>query len=230
MTTCARCDQPTTYARGLCQRCYMRGWRQKDLPALAPRPEPRGCSIEGCRRRHMAHGLCGTHYQRQRLHGTTASPWLDPATRFWSKVDKSGPTPAERPSLGRCWSWTAATLPGGYGYCWWKGSMRRAHRIAYELTIGPIEAGLELDHLCQNPNCINPAHLDPVNHRTNVLRGRSLFAEKARRTHCIRGHEFTTENTGLRAGTRFCLACRREYDRKRSPRRRAAARAARHCA
>jgi hypothetical protein len=80
--------------------------------------------------------------------------------------------------------------------------------VAYELAIGPIPEGLTIDHLCRNRGCVNPAHLEAVTNRTNLLRGDGIAALNARKTHCKRGHEFTPENTYVwREGTRACRAC-----------------------
>jgi hypothetical protein len=84
-----------------------------------------------------------------------------------------------------------------------------AHRLAYQLLVGPIPEGLVIDHLCRNPPCQNPAHMECVTHRENTLRGASPHAMNARKTHCKRGHEFTFQNTYVDAkGCRSCLACR----------------------
>lgn len=86
---------------------------------------------------------------------------------------------------------------------------KMAHRVAYNLLFGPDPDGLEPDHLCRNPGCVNPSHLEWVDHKENVLRGESPFALRARQTHCVNGHEFTPENTFRQHhGTRGCLACK----------------------
>ena len=73
---------------------------------------------------------------------------------------------------------------------------RPAHRVAYELQDGrPVANTLEIDHLCRVHNCVRPEHLEPVPHRVNALRGFSIPAENARKTHCTHGHAFTMENT-----------------------------------
>ncbi|MDX2528009.1 HNH endonuclease signature motif containing protein [Streptomyces europaeiscabiei] len=146
----------------------------------------------------------------------------DPARLFWAKVDKTG----------SCWIWTAFTDAGGYGSFHSrgrKGRTYRAHRYAYELLVGPIPAGLYLDHLCHNEDptcpggdnclhrrCVNPAHLEPVTPRENSLRGVASAALNARKTHCNNGHEFTPENTyaippskSQKHGARACRTCRR---------------------
>lgn len=105
-----------------------------------------------------------------------------------------------------CLIWQGATTEG-YGRINLNGSLRLAHRVAYEAAVGPIPEGMSLDHLCRVRACINPAHLEPVTSRTNTLRGVGVTAVNARKTHCDRGHEFTEANTRLRGGRRYCRAC-----------------------
>lgn len=135
------------------------------------------------------------------------------AARFWPKVDKNGPVPAARPELGPCWLWTAALWGGGYGAfgirVGGKSRTHNAHRLSYGMLVGPIPHGLVLDHLCRVRHCVNPAHLDPVTDRINILRGASPFAKKARQFVCLAGHPFDEANTYVnRNGTRHCHACR----------------------
>src|SRR5690348_1907218 len=106
--------------------------------------------------------------------------------RFWAKVDRRGP--------GECWTWQA-TQTNGYGQFKIDGKQRYAHRVSYELTVGPIPDGLQIDHLCRNRACVNPAHMEPVTPRVNTLRGIGGAAARAARTHCPRGHAYTAENT-----------------------------------
>lgn len=140
----------------------------------------------------------------------------DPQERFWEKVDRRGDDD--------CWLWTGA-IDNGYGIfsVEWTASNWTAHRYAYTLLVGPIPEGLTLDHLCRVRNCVNPRHLEPVTSGENVLRGESLSAQNARKTHCLRGHPFTEENTyrDIYRGRerRRCRACARERDRARRPRR-----------
>lgn len=108
-----------------------------------------------------------------------------------------------------CWNWQAA-ISRGYGYIAVDRRGRVAHRVMYELLVGKVPDGTELDHLCRNRRCVNPAHLEPVSHRVNVWRGAGLAAANARATHCIRGHAFDEANTRIRAnGSRYCRACER---------------------
>lgn len=113
-----------------------------------------------------------------------------------------------------CWQWTGYIAPDGYVAFWHEGTNRRAHRVSYELHVGPIPEGLTLDHLCRNRACVNPAHLEPVSLGENVLRGNNRAARNARKTHCVRGHRFDQDNTYMTAkGERSCRACKREWMR-----------------
>jgi hypothetical protein len=93
-----------------------------------------------------------------------------------------------------CWIFTGSHLPTGYGQFWLDGTMRSAHRVSYELHVGKIPDGLQLDHLCRVRSCINPAHLEPVTLQENNRRGR--------KTHCKYGHLRT--DIGKRTVCREC--------------------------
>ncbi len=115
-----------------------------------------------------------------------------------------------------CWLWTGAQQGGGYG-AFWKPSddeprLVPAHRAAYQLMVGPIPEGLTLDHLCRTRLCVRPSHLEPVSRGENVLRGVGVSAQHARQTHCLRGHEFSEENTYWWRGERHCRICRRAHN------------------
>ncbi len=112
-----------------------------------------------------------------------------------------------------CWVWTGGKARGGYGKTTHNGKCGVAHRFVYEEMVGPVPAGLQLDHLCRNPACINPAHLEPVTPKENLMRGNTLQKANAAKTHCPQGHEYTHENTYRHAdGRRVCIACRRIRD------------------
>jgi hypothetical protein len=119
--------------------------------------------------------------------------------RFWAKVDTSG-------GASGCWLWRVGD---GYAQFYFEGRVQPAHRVAYELVVGPIPDGLELDHLCRNHPCVNPAHMEPVTHQVNVLRGVGITARRAQQTHCLRGHPLSGANLYMRSdGGRECRACR----------------------
>lgn len=91
--------------------------------------------------------------------------------------------------------------------------MKRAHRVAFELTHGSVPA--ELDHLCGNRDCVNPSHLDPVSHRTNMSRSepfkewkRTQTEQLRGKTHCAKGHPYDEANTGYRGGQKRWRVCR----------------------
>jgi hypothetical protein len=134
-------------------------------------------------------------------------PEVTAERRFWEKVDKRGPD--------ECWRWTGALSSKRYGTLT-MGHRDRvpAHRFAYELLVGPIPDGLEIDHLCRNTRCVNPAHMEPVTHRENGLRGTSKAAENARKTHCVRGHSLADAYI-YKGGRRQCRTCTLDRQRHR---------------
>src|ERR1019366_4519713 len=73
------------------------------------------------------------------------------------------------PNTG-CWLWTGGLNRGGYGQ-FMTPPCTVAHRVAYELFVGPIPEGLQLDHLCRVRSCVNPQHLEPVSQQENIRRG-----------------------------------------------------------
>lgn len=135
------------------------------------------------------------------------------AARFFSKIVWNG-------DEGECWEWTAGTAGKGYGQFWNGERQMPAHRWAYEFFIGPVPAGLQLDHLCRNPRCVNPAHLEPVASRENILRGNSPSAVNARKDACKHGHSLAGRNLiveqerGKSRPRRRCRACREEATRR----------------
>jgi len=115
--------------------------------------------------------------------------------RFWQKVDRRDPV--------ACWPWLASRCQG-YGQVRVGRRMRAAHQIAYELTRGPIPAGRVLDHTCGDPGCVNPTHLEPVTHRTNLYRSPRY---NGRKTNCPKGHPYDAVNTATYRGKRYCRTC-----------------------
>lgn len=119
-----------------------------------------------------------------------------------------------------CWGWQRTVTPGGYGRMRASGRMQYAHRVYYERLRGPIPAGLQLDHLCRNPSCVRPEHLQPVTGQENVLRGDTIAARRKAQTHCVKGHPFNDENTIHRGRMRACRECQRQANREAMRRRR----------
>lgn len=118
--------------------------------------------------------------------------------RFWNKV-----TP--EPNSG-CWLFTGARNRDGYGTFFRNGRTLGAHRVAYEGLIGRVPDGLCLDHrVCQTPECVNPAHLEAVTHRVNMLRGtRNCIAATRAKVACPKGHPYSHRKNN---GARLCATC-----------------------
>ena len=114
--------------------------------------------------------------------------------RFFTKVKQKG----------NCWIWTGAKSKG-YGLFRVNNKTNRAHRLSYELFKADIPQGMELDHLCRNPSCVNPEHLEPVTHKVNMLRGEGFASLNAKKTHCSKGHRFTGKRD--KQGQRICPTC-----------------------
>lgn len=117
----------------------------------------------------------------------------------------------------KCWEWQGAKDGTGYGKLWDGKRLSPAHRVAYELFVGPIPSGLQIDHLCRNRACVNPAHLEPVTCRENILRGVGLSAVNAKKTQCLRGHS----EWYVWRGERHCKVCRLVRNREFTAMRRA---------
>lgn len=166
------------------------------------------CEVTGCGRKHKGHGYCQVHLIRVREAGDLppAEPFTPrtPEERFWSFVEKSD----------GCWLWRGGRRgTGTYGGFWHspaRGTLG-AHRFAYEMAHGsPVPEGLTIDHLCRTPLCVRASHLEAVTPRVNVLRGDTVTAANAQKTHCYRGHPFDEENTVYTTdGRRNCRTCRR---------------------
>ena len=159
---------------------------------------------------------------------------IDWEASVWKKVDASGD----------CWLWTGYITPLGYGTLTVRrlGRGFKAHRLVYELLVGPIPVGLELDHLCRNTRCVNPDHLEPVTHAENMrrspvlnippkpkARGRTQLIRQPRAPRkvydlsivpsvpslCRRGHELTPQTVRTRVGKGWdCRICHRIHHRE----------------
>lgn len=134
-------------------------------------PKPRStdpCRVEGCSRpptRRFA--WCEMHYYRNRRYGNPGPAEMlvfrpqDKESTLWERVEVTG----------FCWNWTGYRNRGGYGRYMHQKRMQLAHRVSYELLVGPVPDGLVIDHLCRNPSCVNPDHLEPVTNAENIRRG-----------------------------------------------------------
>lgn len=139
--------------------------------------------------------------------------------RFLERVDPAAPN--------GCWQWTD-TLLNGYGRMNRpnRGGSALAHRIAYEIFKGPIPPRMQIDHLCRNRGCVNPAHLEAVTIQENLRRGEGVAVQNSRKTHCPKGHPYAGENLMIvRDGkgyiSRRCRSCDRERVRLHHARKRA---------
>jgi len=110
-----------------------------------------------------------------------------------------------------CWEWNGAHIPSGYGSVRYNGKNRVVHKLMYELRIGKVPNGLQLDHLCRNRGCCNPAHLEPVSQRVNLIRGDGFSGKNARKDRCPNGHEYDLVN---KHGWRDCSVCKRAKRRR----------------
>lgn len=179
------CERPVyVKMRGWCLPHYLRWYRHGD-PEAGRRPyrsaKPQfgsaTCSVSECDRSMHTLGYCRMHYERVHANGTPdLAPRATVEQRFWARVEKGD----------ACWRWLGANdKKTGYGSFSQGGRTTSAHRLAYELTVGPVPAGLVLDHLCHNADsgcpggrtcahrsCVRPDHLEPVTQSINVLRGR----------------------------------------------------------
>jgi HNH endonuclease len=150
------------------------------------------------------------------MSATFDDPRLPP--RFWSKV-------IPEPNTG-CWLWLGGrNNQDGYGS--YGVSARRsqvAHKACYEILIGPVPGGLELDHRCRVRCCVNPDHLEPVTHRVNVMRGAGMAARNAAAINCPVGHPYDDGSRTARNGWRVCKICETLRARARSDARKEARR------
>ena len=162
------------------------------------------CSVADCAKPIKGRGWCQVHYQRWYKFGDPNVPVkdvsVDPVARFADGVAVG--------AVDECWRWVRSTNQYGYGQTKMWDKNRLAHRVAYELWVGPIPDGLELDHLCSNRRCCNPAHLEPVTQAENVRRA------AARVTHCPQGHAYDEANTYHNGTGRSCKECRRAAVRR----------------
>ena len=133
----------------------------------------------------------------------------DGVPRLAGKSSSATPVTGPSPFKGECILWTLFIHPNGYGRVRVKDKMKQAHRVAWERVNGPIPHDLQIDHLCRQRSCVNPEHMELVTSRENTMRGISIPAINARKTHCKRGHPLSGYNLILPPnGSRQCRTCR----------------------
>lgn len=197
------CGKPAPIAKKTARRIgHIKGEPVRFIQNHRPR-SPETCSIEGCCNPHDSRGWCSTHWRRWKLYGDplalkSPKPYAERITEK-IKID----------SVSGCWVWTDSLNSAGYGRIYFqpKGKPVLAHRLAYELFVGPVLDCLVLDHICRVRACVNPQHLEPVTFTENVRRGDAV------KTQCPRGHPYDAENTGISNGGKRCLTCHRERQR-----------------
>jgi hypothetical protein len=119
------------------------------------------CTLDGCDKQRAGWGYCQRHYKRMKKTGTTDAPVRPTlAERFWAKVEKTE----------TCWNWTGSKNRTGYGnIARTPGSgSKLSHRVSYEMAYGPIPDGMDIDHMCFNHACVNPAHLRAATRKQNM--------------------------------------------------------------
>lgn len=199
--SCGYCAGPLVFVNG--------AGGESERVAVVRSPQSATCTSPGCDSPSHAKSLCSVHYSRWRRNGDPNVRYRfygDDEARLWAHVDKTD----------SCWFWTGLLNHAGYGRVWNDGAVRLAHRVAYELVVGPIPSGLTLDHLCRTRRCVNPTHLEPVTQRENTRRGNTISNRNAAKTHCVNGHPFDDKNTArTQGGHRRCRRCHADSESRR---------------
>ena len=129
-----------------------------------------------------------------------------------------------QPLSDGCWHWIGNHNGANYGTLKVNGLPKLAHVISFEMFVGFVPRGLELDHVCHSQNksceggkrcphrrCVNPDHLEPVTHRINVARGRgprNMGIRNTEKRKCPDGHPYEGANLLMESGRRRCRVCR----------------------
>lgn len=135
----------------------------------------------------------------------TGLRYLSPDDRFLMRVEVD--------EITGCHQWVGGKARWGYGALLVNGHKILAHRYAWQRVNGPIPKGMQIDHLCKNTSCVNPAHLEVVTGLENILRSDGMAAMNSRKTQCKNGHPFDEANTGVSEyrgrPRRYCRECNR---------------------
>lgn len=184
--------------------------------ALAAALEAKQCMVAGCSRQLYARGFCKTCFVILFRQGVLEEMALPSRNGSFEDRLLKGYTVDVRSG---CWLWLGKPRPrdgyGSIGLPRVPGKSARkalAHKAMYEWLVGPVPAGLVLDHLCRNRMCVNPKHLEPVTDAVNILRGEGVSAQNARKTHCKHNHPLSGDNLYIRPDilTRVCKTCARQ--------------------
>lgn len=123
------------------------------------------CKVRDCKRAKNSRGMCQLHYQRWQKSGDPLKTKIikgNDKLRFEEKIAKTE----------SCWNWIGSLRSKkGYGCFTVNSKTVAAHRYSYQLYVGDIPKGMQLDHTCNNRCCVNPEHLEPVTNRENQYRG-----------------------------------------------------------
>lgn len=216
--TCSKLADTPGAARGLCVSHYS----QLQRAGAFKRARFEICRVDNCESPadRPVLGYCNRHYKKLQRHGdpTAGRPSGTPEERFWQMA-----IPGDSPD--DCWGWRGKLHHLGYAHLAVDGAQRPAHRFSYEMVHGPVPPELHIDHLCRNRGCTNPAHLEAVPPRVNILRGIGRGALNAIKTHCPQGHPYDEMNTYTlpsRPNARYCRACATQRKLERRARQRAA--------
>lgn len=224
----AGCDRPH-YGRSFCRLHWKRWWKNGDpgpVQKVSRVPTGNPCLVDGCAQPGRGRGWCYKHYDRWKTHGDPTKSLLihhDDDARLWSKVDQREST--------ECWPWLGGIGSTGYGIFMIDGRSFNAHRCTYESAIGPIPAGLTIDHVyargCRRRDCVNPYHLEPVTQAENNRRqprfqkpkhegkmhGPAQQPGRKRQSHCGKGHAMTPDNVYMYGKQRQCRTCKADRQR-----------------
>lgn len=204
------CGQPTPIAKqtdrklGHIKGQHVRFIQWHHLRLLIPAKQP--CTIDDCNRVQAARGWCSKHYSRWQNTGSPTALRGHPVAarpireRLRERIDTT--------AAGGCWLWTGTLTDKGYGTVSYNAQTQYVHRLMYELERGTIPDGHEIDHLCRNRACCNPAHLEPVTGAENVRRGISPSTLFNRTGRCQRGHILAAVGVYVSPkGHRMCRGC-----------------------